>query len=212
VTSADRATALRDALAEVASDVRLIFFEQSLGCETCRPTRQLLEQLTAVNSHIQLEALNLVLDKDRAAELGVDRVPAVVVSSQTSNRIRFYGAPLGYELRSLVDAIRITASGRSDLSQHTQTVIAGLTRPVSLQVFFTPTCAYCPAMVTLANRFALASPLISSTAIDATEYPDLVHRYSVNGVPKTIVNDSIEIVGAVGETDLASAIEQPSDR
>jgi glutaredoxin-like protein len=212
VTTADRSTAIRDALADVDSVVRLVFFEQSLGCETCRPTRQLLEQLAELSPNLQLETLNLVLDRDRAAGLNIDRVPAVVVSSETSHRIRFYGAPLGYELRSLIDAIRMTASGRSDLSEDARAVIAALTRPVSLHVFFTPTCAYCPAMVTLANRFALASPLITSTAIDATEYPDLVRRYGVNGVPKTIVNDSIEIVGAVSESDLARAIEQPSDQ
>jgi len=208
VTPVDRSAALQDALAEVRSTVRLIFFEQSLDCETCRPTRQLLDELRGMNPHIQLEALNLILDKDRAAALGVDRVPAVIVSSESSDRIRFYGAPLGYELVSLVDAIRMTASSQSDLSDETQAVLGRLAGPVSLQVFFTPTCGFCPAMVSLANRFAIASPLVSATAIDATEYPDLVRRYNVNGVPKTVINDSVEIVGAVGESDLARAIEQ----
>jgi glutaredoxin-like protein len=208
VTPVDRSAALQEALSEVRSTVRLVFFEQTLDCDTCRPTRQLLEQLGGMNPQIRLEPLNLILDKDRAAALGVDRVPAVVLSSEHSDRIRFYGAPLGYELVSLVDAIRRTASGQSDLSDESRAVLAGLTRPVSLQVFFTPMCGFCPAMVGLANRFAIASPLVSTAAIDATEYPDLVRRYNVNGVPKTVINDSIEIVGAVSEADLARAIEE----
>ncbi len=208
MTAGDRTATIRDALADVASTVRLIFFEQSLGCDACRPTRQMLEQLGGISPRIELETLNLILDKDRAAQLGVDRVPAVVVSSENSTRVRFYGAPLGLELISLVDAIRITGSGQSNLTDETRRVLEGLKAPVSLQVFFTPTCGYCPAMVTLAHRFAIASPLITSTAIDATEYPDLVSRYRVNGVPKTVINDSAEIVGAVSESELAQAIEQ----
>ena len=37
-------------------------------------------------------------------------------------------------------------------------------------------------MVNLANQLAIESPQITATAIDATEYPDLVRRYNVNGV------------------------------
>jgi glutaredoxin-like protein len=206
VTTGDRTAAIRDALADVGSTVRLVFFEQSLDCESCKPTRQLLEQLAGMSAHIQLDTLNLVLDKDRAAELNVDRVPAVVVSSDDSSRIRFYGAPLGYELISLVQAITMTASGQSELDENSLAALARVTKPVSIQVFFTPTCVYCPSMVTLANRFALASPHVVTTAIDATEYPDLVRRYSINGVPKTVINDSVELMGAVSESELAEAI------
>ena len=73
-------------------------------------------------------------------------------------------------------------------------------------MFFTPTCVYCPQMISLANQLAVESPLVSSVAIDATEYPDLVRRHKVNGVPKTMINDSIEIMGAVTEDELVAAI------
>ena len=78
--------------------------------------------------------------------------------------------------------------------------------PVRLQVFFTPTCVYCPQMVKLANQLAIANPQITATAIDATEYPDLVQRYNVNGVPKTVINDAAEIVGAASEAELVDAV------
>ena len=83
---------------------------------------------------------------------------------------------------------------------------ATVTSPVDVKVFFTPTCVYCPRMITLANQAAIECPFVTSTAIDATEYPDLVHRYSVNGVPKTVINDSIEIMGAASEEELITAI------
>ena len=46
---------------------------------------------------------------------------------------------------------------------------------------------------------ALESPHIRATCVEATEFLDLSRRYHVSGVPKTIVNDEIEILGALPE-------------
>jgi predicted DsbA family dithiol-disulfide isomerase len=44
---------------------------------------------------------------------------------------------------------------------------------------------------------AFANPHITATAVEATEFPDLARRYRVSGVPKTVVNETIEILGAL---------------
>jgi glutaredoxin-like protein len=194
-----------------SSRVRLIFFEQSIGCETCAPTRRALAQLAESNDQVTLETLNLVLDKDRAAEYGVDRVPAIVVSTAECDRIRYYGAPLGHEWPTLIEAITMISSGSVALSDQNRARLGMLSKPVRLQVFFTPTCVYCPRMISLANQLAVASPLVSAVAIDATEYPDLVHRYNVNGVPKTVINDTIDVMGAVSEDELVMALTETRD-
>lgn len=46
---------------------------------------------------------------------------------------------------------------------------------------------------------ALESPHVTAAAVEATEFPDLVRRYRITGVPKTVVNDTIEILGAQPE-------------
>ncbi|MBZ5555984.1 MAG: thioredoxin family protein [Acidobacteriia bacterium] len=46
---------------------------------------------------------------------------------------------------------------------------------------------------------AFASPHVTAYAVEATEYPDLARKYQVSGVPKTVVNDQIEIMGALPE-------------
>lgn len=48
---------------------------------------------------------------------------------------------------------------------------------------------------------AFANPNITAYAVEATEFPDLARRYMVTGVPKTVVNDGIEIMGAVPQDD-----------
>jgi hypothetical protein len=61
--------------------------------------------------------------------------------------------------------------------------------------------------VSLAHEMAFANPNITSYAVEATEYPDLVRKYMVTGVPKTIVtgasggDDDIEILGAIPQDD-----------
>jgi predicted DsbA family dithiol-disulfide isomerase len=46
---------------------------------------------------------------------------------------------------------------------------------------------------------AFASPNIVASAVEVTEFPDLARQYKVTGVPKTVVNDEVEILGALPE-------------
>lgn len=57
---------------------------------------------------------------------------------------------------------------------------------------------------------AYANPHITADAVDAQEFMDLSRRYRVNGVPKTVVNDAIEIIGGIPEADfVAAALQLP---
>ena len=46
---------------------------------------------------------------------------------------------------------------------------------------------------------AYANVHITSSSIEATEFMELTRRYRVTGVPKTIVNETVEILGALPE-------------
>jgi len=46
---------------------------------------------------------------------------------------------------------------------------------------------------------AFESPHIRAACVEATEFMDLTRKYRVTGVPKTIVNGTGEILGAVPE-------------
>jgi len=52
---------------------------------------------------------------------------------------------------------------------------------------------------------AVESPNVTSIIVEASEYPDLVRKYQVSGVPKTIVNGRVEILGARPEEDFVRA-------
>jgi predicted DsbA family dithiol-disulfide isomerase len=55
--------------------------------------------------------------------------------------------------------------------------------------------------VSLAHEMAFANPNITAYAVEATEFPDMARQYMVNGVPKTVVNDTVEILGAVPQDE-----------
>lgn len=52
-------------------------------------------------------------------------------------------------------------------------------------------------MASLAVSFAIASPNVTASIVEANEYPDLAQRYQVYGVPRTVINETDAIEGAV---------------
>ena len=136
---------LRDAFGEMTHGVRLLFFTQTIGCETCLETRQILDELPPLSDKISIEELNAVLEKDSAAQYGFDRAPAIAVLGQDGDgqwidsRIRFLGAPSGYEFVSLVQALLLVGGRESSLTAETRQRLAAVDQPIALQVFTTPT-------------------------------------------------------------------------
>ena len=131
---------LRETFAQMTRPVRLLFFTQTLGCETCLVARQILDELPPLSDKISIEEVNLVLDKDKAAQYAVDRVPAVaLVSDEGDSRIRFLGAPSGYEFISLIQAVLLVGGRGSNLSDASRERIAAVDKPVTINVFTTPT-------------------------------------------------------------------------
>jgi glutaredoxin-like protein len=193
-------------LAALEHPVRLIFFAQSIDCDTCDETRRLLNELVSIAPAIALVEHNPVLDRDAAAAHGVDRVPAIVVEGEVSHGVRFLGAPVGHELTALLDAIVTVSRRDSGLSAASRARLAGLPSDVAIQVFSTPTCVYCPQAVMLAHRAAVESPRVTATAVSVVEYPDLIRRYRVTGVPKIVLNDRVELLGAQPEDVFVDAV------
>ena len=95
-------------LAAISHPVTLLFFTQTIGApETAFIAKQILDEVAALSADVTVEDVNFVLDKDRAAQYGIKDIPTVVLlRSGEDTRIRFLGAPAGYEFMSLVDAIR----------------------------------------------------------------------------------------------------------
>ncbi len=206
----------RDYLAEqfeaLSSPVNLIVFTQEFECHYCAETRQIAEELAALSDNVTLDVYDFVADKELAEQYGVDKIPATVVTrggpQAKDYGIRYYGIPSGYEFSSLIEDIKLVASGESGLSPQTKQWAAKLQTPVHLQVFVTPTCPYCPQAVILAHQLAMENDLIQADMVEATEFPDLSMKYQVMGVPRTVINEEIHLEGAAPEPMLLARLQQ----
>ena len=136
---ADQAT-LRASFDEMTSPVRLLFFTQTLDCDTCGQTREILDELPPLSDKITVEEVNFVLDKDKALQYGIDRVPAIALANaDRDSRIRFLGAPAGYEFISLVQAVLLVGGAASSLTAENLARVAAVDKAMTIKVFTTPT-------------------------------------------------------------------------
>jgi alkyl hydroperoxide reductase subunit AhpF len=132
---------VRSHLADLEHDVTLLLFTQTIGGpETGRIAKQILDELSGLSDRIHVDEVNFVLDTERAAQYRIDKIPAtVVLRDGEDTRIRFFGAPAGYEFMSLVEAVILAGGEDSGLTEESKKLIAGVQEPISIDVFVTPT-------------------------------------------------------------------------
>jgi alkyl hydroperoxide reductase subunit AhpF len=143
ISSADQER-LRQSFAGMTRSVRLLFFTQTLDCETCMETRQILDELPPLSDRIAIQEVNLILEGETAKAYGIERAPAIALTYEENGvvadtRIRFLGAPAGYEFISLVQAVLLAGGREPQLTAESRTRLAAVDRPVTMQVFTTPT-------------------------------------------------------------------------
>ena len=209
---------IRQAFEALTGPVKIVMFTQSEDmpeCETCADTRQLLAEVSALSDKITLEVHDFAREAQLAEQYHIDKIPAVAILSGGDKPkdygIRLYGMPAGYEFSTLIEDILMVGQQKSALNAKTLNELKRLTQPVTIQVFVTPTCPYCPRAVVLAHQLAMASDLITASMVEANEFPHLSNKYQVYGVPRTVIQDVIHVEGAVPEAMLVEELMKVLD-
>lgn len=201
---------------ELASDVTLEFFAPSLGglalpgqdAEMAEYARQILTEVAALSPRITLNVHSLASEPETAARFGVARTPALAILGAADYGVRFYGMPGGYEFATLLELILDVSKAEPPLSAGTKTMLGRLKDQAHIQVFVTPTCPHCPRAARLAALLAIGSEKIRADIVEAGEFPDLVERFGVYAVPKTVINETTEFVGAQPEAAFVGYVAQ----
>jgi glutaredoxin-like protein len=197
--------------ANMKDPVRLVVFSQEIECEFCKESRQLATEVAALMpDKITVEVYDFVKDAEKAKEYGVDKVPAIAIVGAKDYGIRYYGIPYGYEFNPFIDNIINVSKGTTNLTEETKTKLKTLDKPVHIQVFVTLTCPYCSIAASLSHKFAIENSMIKSDVVEVSEFPHLAQKYSVMGVPKIVINERTELVGAVPEAQFVAHILQAS--
>ena len=124
---------------ELPGKVKLVVFTQEFECAHCRENTSLANEVASLSDQVDIEVNDFVLDKEAVERYGVDKIPAIAVEGEKDYGVRFYGVPTGYELSSLIEAIKAVSAGESGLAAKTKETLAGLKDPLHLQVLVTPT-------------------------------------------------------------------------
>jgi len=198
----------------LVDDVKLAVFTQETECEFCKEAKGLVHELASTSERIKVEIYDLIKDEAKTRKYGIDKIPAIAVLGKRDYGIRFYGVPSGYEFMPVVEDIIDVSTGSTRLSPMTKERLKAVNKPVHIQVFTTPTCPYCPRAVRLAHQFAIENEKIRADMIESIEFTQLVYKYRVMGVPKVVINETVEFTGAYPEdlflTHLLQALGPPS--
>jgi glutaredoxin-like protein len=184
---------------KLVDPVKIVMFTQEFECRFCSDTRKLVQDLATLTDKITVEIHDFVVDTEKAKEYGITKIPAIALIGKKDYGVRIYGIPYGYELQTLIEAIINVSKGKTDLSDKTKSILAEVKSPVHIQVFVTLTCPHCPAAAAVAHKLAIESDMVKADVIETSEFPDLAMKYNVIGVPKIVINEKVEFVGAFNE-------------
>lgn len=191
-------TQLSQLLSKIKNPIAINFFTQEIECPTCQTTHQFVEEIASLNDTITLKTYDFIKDADAAKEFNIDKIPAIVVTDANKNikGVRFFGIPAGYEINSFITAC-VEVSGMVEaLPDAIISRIKRISKPIHIQVFVTLTCPYCPGAVATAHRLAVENPNITADMIESTTFTPLAVKHNVSSVPKIVINDIYEFVGA----------------
>lgn len=146
--SADDQKEIERLFEQLSGDVKLVYFTQRESplyipgqeCATCKDTRLLLEEVAALSDRLHLETHDFVAESEIAREYGIDRIPALVMSSEAvKGKVRYFGMPSGYEFSVLLGTLVDASQGKTALSEKTMEALRDLKSDIHIQVFVTPT-------------------------------------------------------------------------
>jgi len=186
---------IAEILSEMAGPVKLLLFVERDNCVPCQTQHDLLKGVAALSDKLTLKRLNPRENRQAVEEYGIDRFPATLPLGEKDYGIRFFGVTGGQEFASFLEAILMISRGRSGLPAELEPLVEQIAKPVHLQVFVTLSCPYCPQMVHTAHQFAYLNHHIRSDMVESSQFLDLARTYQVEGVPRTIINETTALEG-----------------
>lgn len=208
---------IKTEMAKLKNPVKLTVFtckeklpegSQIRECMDCGQFMALL-RIYEDNSNGMLTIEELCIDEkpEFAKKYDITRVPTILfIDDQGQEIIRYLAAPQGGEIQPFVQALFAFAGAPN---YYEATIKQNLTRikPSTIKVMITETCPYCPQVVDIASKFALASNgKIRTVVVDIMANPDIGQYYDAAGVPYTIINDKKTLVGMVGAPEILKAL------
>ncbi|OPX31841.1 MAG: hypothetical protein B1H09_01900 [Gemmatimonadaceae bacterium 4484_173] len=178
----------------MTKDVKVTLTKAPGKCDT----ETILSELNELSSRLIVEVVEST-DKDQM-------LPSLSIGD--SGRVLFKGIPSGYEFSSLLTGIIDAGRDEQTLSDETMAFLDNLQEDLHIRVFVTPSCPHCPQSVVLAHRLAGYSDRVVAEGIEANEFQELSMKYQVQGVPRTVINETFAVEGSQPEPYLIEGLKR----
>jgi len=135
---------VKEVFDQLQQPVEVLFFTRKEGCDYCEDALQLAQEDVGISDVLSLVVYDLDEDADVASQYNVDKAPGMVLAGRDGDQlvdfgVRYAGIPSGHEFSSLIHDLVLVSSRDSGLDDGTRAFLGGLSEPVLLQVFVTPT-------------------------------------------------------------------------
>ncbi len=168
--------------------------------------RQILQAMGQIASKITFKEFGLSHEVARSWK--VTQSPTILFDPEHF-KIRWLGAPVGEETRTLVLALQMMGYRTTGLSADSLKILQNIREPRHIKLFVSPTCPYCPQQAVNALKGAIEKPdLISLEIVDIQANPDLARRYGAQSVPQTFANDKLIAMGAQPEELFMASLQK----
>jgi glutaredoxin-like protein len=186
---------LRDVFNELKTDVKMLLFVDEVACESCEATQSLLSEVSELSDKLSLDVHPLT--SELAQNYDITLAPSFVMLDHTGQYkgVKFNGIPAGHEINSFISALLEMSGAESELPAEVLERIQKIDKPVNIKVFVTLSCPHCPPAVQKAHKIAMLNPNVVGEMIEAQTFSELSQEFNVSGVPKIVINDSIELIG-----------------
>ncbi len=195
-------------LTQMKNPVRLILFTRDAGCEACPEMLALGRAIKALSPKIAFETYDQVMDRDKTEQYGVRYVPCFVVQGGNGRMARFYGLMESVFLKIILDTLVSAGNNKIWFPREIQSALSHLEREVAIQVFVESDCPFCRPVAETAIGMAFESDLVLADVVIASSFPDLIRKYEIKTLPKTIFGANLHMDGHVTESQFLEMIFQ----
>lgn len=192
--NADVQKQLKQVFEELVNPVTMVLFTED-DCESCEPTLSLLTEIAELSDKLNLRVYDI--NSDEAKKYDIEMAPSFVLLDHNDeyHRVKFNGIPAGHEINSFISALIEMSGAESEVPAELLERIQKIDKPINIKVFVTLSCPHCPGAVQKAHKLAMLNKNVTGEMIEAQTFYELSEKFNVTGVPKIIINDSLELVG-----------------
>jgi len=174
-----------------------LFTEPETNVQYCEAARAVVRSIRELADKVSLQEYSL--QHEMAQKFNVNFSPTLLFDPEHYN-IRWLGAPVGEEGRTLMDAISMLGFRNFETSGPSRNILEKITEPRSIRLFVSPGCPYCPQQAHNGLLAAISKPeQISLEIVDIQANPELAERYNAFSVPVCYANDVLIAKGAQPE-------------